>query len=252
LDITLDKKGNLEAAIKITLKEADYQPKVEEKVKKYSKKANIKGFRQGKVPTSIIKKMYGKSIIAEEINHLVSHSLTDYIKDNNLKIIGEPLPDLEKVKNIDWDNQKEFEFEYSIGMVDDFAFDLSKKHKVKFFQISADTASVNETIENLKKQHGKMTNPEISEEGDSLFGALSQPVTDFIKDCLIDTTLVNKKVMKIFEDLKKGDVIKFDIKSIFTDDNTLASTLTIDIEEAKKLKGEFQFIIYGNIIFNKI
>src|SRR3954462_6752993 len=125
MNIILDKASATDGLIKITLSESDYQPKVEEKVKEYSRKMNIKGFRQGKVPSGVIRKMFGKSILVEEINHLLSHKLSDYIKEQNLKIIGDPLPNLEKSKTIDWEAQKDFEFEYQIGMVEDFKYELS-------------------------------------------------------------------------------------------------------------------------------
>jgi trigger factor len=99
LEITLDKKNSTEGLIKIKIIEADYQPKYEEKIREASRKANIKGFRAGKVPAGMIKKMFGKSILVEEINHMLSHKLTDYIKENNLRIIGEPLPNHEKATN---------------------------------------------------------------------------------------------------------------------------------------------------------
>ena len=82
--------------------------------------------------------MFGKSILVEEINHLLSHKLSDYIKENNLKILGEPLPNQEKALTIDWDTQKNFEFEYQIGMVEDFKYDLSSKVKVKSYPIEVD------------------------------------------------------------------------------------------------------------------
>src|SRR6188508_1227997 len=122
LNITLDKQSATDGLIKIQLNATDYQPKVDEKLKDYARKANIKGFRQGKVPTGVIKKMFGKSILVEEINHLLSHKLQDYIKENDLKILGEPLPDQEKARSIDWETQKNFEFDYEIGMVEDFNY----------------------------------------------------------------------------------------------------------------------------------
>src|SRR5690606_42153684 len=94
-------------------------------VRDYSRKANIKGFRQGKVPAGVIRKMFGKSILVDEINHVLSHKLTDYIRENNLKILGEPLPNQDKAPTIDWDVQKDFEFDYQIGMVGDFSYDVS-------------------------------------------------------------------------------------------------------------------------------
>ncbi len=113
MEITLDKKSTTEALIKVNLKQDDYQPKVEQKIKEYSKKADVKGFRKGMVPKSVIQKMYGKSILVDEINHLVYHSLDNYIKDEKLKIIGEPIPNKESATTIDWDTQTEFEFEYT-------------------------------------------------------------------------------------------------------------------------------------------
>jgi len=149
MDITLDKQSTTDGLIKITLTESDYQPKVEEKVKEYSRKANIKGFRAGKVPSGVIKKMFGKSILVEEVNHLISHSVSDYIKDNKLRIIGDPLPNQEKARTIDWDTQKSFEFEFQVGMVEDFQYELSPKVKLKSHSIEVDEAVIQETLELL-------------------------------------------------------------------------------------------------------
>ncbi len=125
MEIILDKSSATEGLIKVTLKEVDYQPKVEEKVKEYSRKAQLKGFRPGKVPRALIKKMYGKSILIDEINELLSKSVLDYIKEKDIKIIGDPLPVAEKASLIDWDNQKEFEFEYMVGLVEPFTVDYT-------------------------------------------------------------------------------------------------------------------------------
>ena len=95
MDIQLEKNSSTEALIKIKLKETDYQSKFKEKLKSYSKQAQIKGFRPGKVPMGLIEKMYGKSIKVEEINNILVESLKDYIKANDIKIIGDPLPNNE-------------------------------------------------------------------------------------------------------------------------------------------------------------
>ncbi len=177
MDITLDKKTSTEALIKVKLKENDYQPNVEEKVKEYAKKANIKGFRPGKVPTSLIKKMYGKSIVAEEINNILSKSLSDYIREQNIQLIGEPLPDQEKASQIDWEGQKDFEFDYDIGMVPDFTYDISNKQKVKSYKIELDKKTEQETLDNIKKQFGTVTNPEQAVEGDAFYGEIKRVVS---------------------------------------------------------------------------
>jgi trigger factor len=191
LDIQLEKNSNTEALIKINLKESDYQPKYQEKLKSYSKQAQIKGFRPGKVPVSLIEKMYGKSIKVEEINNILVESLKEYIKKNDIKIIGDPLPNNDKAEEIDWDNQKEFDFEYNVGLIDEFEYNL--KFKINKYEIKVEDKVLNEAIDELKQRYGKMTNPEVSESGDSIFGSLSQESTEFSKDGLIEIEKVSKE-----------------------------------------------------------
>ena len=241
MDIQLEKNSSTEALIKINLKEADYQPKFKEKLKSYSKQANIKGFRPGKVPMSIIEKMYGKSIMVEEINKILVDSLKDYIKKNDIKIIGDPLPNNEKAKEIDWDSQKDFEFEYNIGLIDDFKYNLD--FKITKYQIKVEKKVMDEAIENLKQQYGKMTNPEISEAGDSIFGTLAQASSEFSKDGLIYIDKVAKKLQKSFIGVKKDDVVKVDIQKLFTEAQDLTEMTALSDEEVKSLAGEFEFTV---------
>jgi len=243
LDITLDKKSSTEASIKVTLKESDYQPNVEEKVKQYAKKANIKGFRPGKVPPGMIKKMYGKSIIVEEVNSILSKSLQDYIRENNIQLIGEPLPDMEKASQIDWDNQKDFEFDYHIGMVDDFKYDLSEKQKVKSYKIELDKKTLNETLDNVKKQFGDSINPEESKAEDAFYGELKQVEGDLSKEGVIQWEDLEKKEHKKFTGVKPGDIIELDIQKAFKDHHTIAHLLDVGHDKAKELKGKFTFVV---------
>ena len=180
MNITLNKQSNTEGTLNITLTESDYLPKVNEKMKEYSRKANIKGFRPGKVPAGVIKKMFGKSIVVEEVNHLISHSVSDYIKNNKLKVLGDPLPNEEKARAIDWDNQKDFEFEFQLGMVEDFKVDLSSKVKVTSHPIEIDQKVIDETFNDIKRRYGKVSYPEVSEAGDNLFGEISAKGSDEI------------------------------------------------------------------------
>jgi len=242
LEITLNKKTNTEGLIKIKLTEGDYQPKVEEKIKDYARKANIKGFRAGKVPSGVVRKMYGKSILVDEINHMLSHKLTDYIKDNNIKILGEPLPNLESASAINWDTQKDFEFEYQIGMVDDFRYDVSSNVKVKSYPIEIDDKTIDETISDLKKRFGKVSYPETSDAEDNLFGELRAAEGDWKKDAaFIPVEKVDKKEQKKFVGVKKEEEVEFDLKKAFTDDSTLATILGVSADEAKAAKGKYIF-----------
>src|SRR5690606_28087805 len=130
LEVTREKEAKY-TKLKISLKESDYQPKVAEKLKEYSIKASIKGFRAGKDPAGLIHKMYGKSILVDEINHMVSHTINDYIKNEKLNVVGDPIPASEN-DHIDWDNQKDFEFQFNLGVVPEFSVDLDKAKETRY------------------------------------------------------------------------------------------------------------------------
>lgn len=241
LDITLDKKDSNIASIKVKLNEADYQSKVDEKIKDYSKKAQIKGFRPGKVPQSLVKKMYGKSILVDEINHIVGHAIQDYIRDNDLRILGEPIPNQQQIESIDWENQADFEFEYSIGLVDDFKVELGKNVKVTQYEIEVNDKVIDETIDNVRTQFGKMTNPEVSEEGDMLFGTLSQEGSEISHDTTIDPTEFTKTNAKKFVGKKKGDIISVNLAKLYKEKAQQAAQIGKTEDEIEGIDMNFNF-----------
>ncbi len=242
LEITLDKITSTEALIKINLKETDYQPKVVEKIKDYSRKANLKGFRPGKVPTTVIQKMYGKAIVAEEINDLLSKNLNEYIKKNDLPILADPAPNMAKAEGIDWESQKDFEFEYNIAMAGDFEL-KSEKISVNRYSIKINDKLVDQTIENLKKQHGEMTNPEVSAEGDVIFGDITHRESGTFNTHALDLEKVGKKERKKFIGLKKDDRVIFEMKRAIKDSHEASHLMGIPENDYKKLKGDFELLV---------
>lgn len=243
MDITLDKKTTTDGLIKIKLSASDYQPKVEEKIKTYARKANIKGFRQGKVPHGVINKMFGKSILVEEVNHLLSHAVSDYIKDNKLRILGDPLPNHEKTNQIDWDIQKDFEFEFQIGLVDDFSYDLSDKVKLKSYTIEVDQKVIDDTLSDLTKRFGDVTHPEKSEATDNLHGQISEEGSETFVGAHIEIGKLDKKVQVNFTGKAKDETIVFDIRKTFGTEEEIGNLLGISASEAKAKKGNYQFKI---------
>ncbi|WP_375581028.1 trigger factor [Marivirga tractuosa] len=239
MDITLNKKDNTNASIKIILNEADYQPNVEQKIKEYRKNANIKGFRPGKVPASYIKKLYGKSILVEEINSMLSKSLTDYIKENDLKILGEPIPNQEDAAKIDWDNQKDFEFEYTLGLVDEFDIKLDDKFKVEKYVIEVTDKVMKETMDNLTKQHGETESVEESKAEDSLEGKLSTDDGEVQEKVVLPIEDAEKKAQKQFVGVKKGDEVKFDIAKTFKSAEAKSRLLGQNETDAEAASGEY-------------
>jgi trigger factor len=241
LEITLDKHSANQASVKIKLNEADYQPKVDAKLKDYAKKANIKGFRPGKAPVSIVKRMYGTSVLVDEINEILSSSLNDYLKQQSFRILGDPLPAMEDFGKIDWNTQKEFEFQYKIGFVDNLNIVLDNSLAATTYSIDLDAKELENTIQNLRSQYGQMTNPEISEENDFLYGDLKADDGSFEKTFSLPLSKVDAKSLKKFLGLKKGDSVAIDPSKAIKED--LASVIGVDEEEIEKLSGKFTFTV---------
>ncbi|MHC2992718.1 trigger factor [Pontibacter sp. HJ8] len=240
MNITLNQTDGSNAQLKVVLEEADYAPKVDQQVKEFSKKAQIKGFRPGKVPAGLVRKMYGKSILVEQINKILQEEISNYIKTNDVKLLGEPLPDLNQ-QAIDWDNQKEFEFNYEVGLLPEINLPLDKS--VEGYTIEVDKATIDEAYENLKRQFGQTTNPETSAEGDFIYGDLKQVDGEFESKTLIPTTRVVAGKEQ-FVGVKAGDTIRFDIRKAFGDDNSaLAHVTGMSKEVAADLNGEFEFVV---------
>jgi trigger factor len=243
LDIQLEKKNPTEASIKITLSEADYQPKVEEKIREYRKKAQIKGFRPGKVPDSLIRKMYGKSILVDEVNQLLSSSLQNYIRESKIHVLGEPLPRREDADSIDWDSKKELDFTFDIGMASDFEVQLDGL-KIERPSVAVDDALMDETIDNLRKQFGQMTNPEgPAQEGDMFYGQLKAEEGEFTHTGILSPQDLTADTQKLFNGLKAGDSVSFDIKEAFANPSAMATATGLAPEEAEKLEGDFTFTV---------
>lgn len=243
MEIVLDKKDTTNASIKIRLNEADYQPKVAEKLKEYTKKATIKGFRPGKVPPALIRKMFGKSIMIEEINQLLTDGVNSYIKENELPIVGDPIPDKEEAEKIDWDNQKDFEFSYAVGLVSDFDYDLQAL-SIQKYEVEVTDEQVEQTISSLQKRYGEYTHPEESAEEDFVVGNLKAVDGDFTKEgVFLSLNRVKPEFQPQFVGKKKGDTITFDLQNTLEKPEQVAYLTGVPKEEAEKLTGDFILII---------
>ncbi|MBC6366544.1 trigger factor [Algoriphagus sp. AK58] len=241
MEITLDKHSANQASIKIKLNEADYQPKVDAKLKDYAKKAVIRGFRPGKAPVGMVKNMYGVSLLVEEINTILGESLNNYLKEQTFKILGEPLPVEKEDNSIDWKTQKEFEFEYKIGFVEGISLSLDNATKGTKYSIKVDEKLINETIENLKSQYGESSNPESSEAGDHIYGDLKSMEGELSKTLSLDTDKVSKKLAAKFIGVRKDTVVEFEAKEVKKDEWSEAFGLSA--EEIESAKGGFTFTV---------
>jgi trigger factor len=252
MNITQEKINDLNAVVKIKIAPADYTEKVDKSIREQAKKANLPGFRKGMVPPAHIKKMYGRSILVEEINNLLSETLNKHLTDNKVEILGQPLPIMDDTKEFKWDNTDEFEFDYEVGLAPVLDLNITTKDKFTEYKVKADEETLASRVKNIRKSYGKMTNPEVSAEDDVIYAELAQLAADgSVFEGGINATgsirldqVVDKKILKSLIGLKKDDVVELDVPKAFDSNETIiAKLLDISEEDAKDLKSKFQVTV---------
>ncbi|MCE7058602.1 trigger factor [Dyadobacter sp. CY343] len=239
MEVLLEKSSPTLASLKVTLNKEDYQPKVDKTIKDYSKKVNLKGFRPGKVPSHVIQRMYGKSILVDEVNNLLSTAVSNYIRENKLQVVGDPVPDRDKAAEVNWDKATEFEFVYELGVASDFEVNLSELPAVKRYTINVDDNELNKTLDSLRERFADSIHPEVSEAGDMIFGELKQDSSEFTTRTAIPTKQVKEEAVAKFIGVKKDDVITFDIQDTFSDESAIAHVTGKKKEDIGTLSGDF-------------
>jgi trigger factor len=172
MTITRENTGDMTATVMIAINQQDYEEKVTKILKDYQHKANIPGFRPGKVPFGMIKKMYGKAVVADEVNKLLSESITQYIQDEKLDILGNPIANLEKNNSFDFDTQKDFEFYFDLGLAPVFELDLASLPATEKYNITIDDTMVDHYITDTRKRFGNPVHPEEAGIDDMLDGEI--------------------------------------------------------------------------------
>jgi len=253
MNISQEKIDNLNAVLKINLNPEDYAPRVDKAIKEHAKKSKIPGFRPGMVPASHIKRMYGKSILVDEINNLLSDTLNKYIEDEKLEVLGQPLPKIEDDrKEYNWDFADNFEFNYEVGLAPEFTIDFSSKDKITEYHIKSDDETLESRIKNIRRSYGKMTNPAVSADDDVLYSDLVQlsPDGSVFEDGISNTTSVrldqvqDEKIKSSLIGLKKDDVVVLDIQKAYNNDAArIAAILKVDEDVAADLKSKFQLTV---------
>jgi len=237
MNISHQNIDEINAKIQVELAPADYNPQIDKAIKDQAKKAKLPGFRPGMVPTGHIRRMYGKSILLDEINRTINDKIAEYISENKLEVLGQPLPvDEDTDAQYNWDYKDTFNFNYEIGIAPNFEIPFSAATEFTQYDIKANEATLAERIKNLRRSYGKMTNPEVSEEGDVLYATLKQEKEDGIeKTSSIRTDIIeDAKIKKSLVGLKKDDSVKIDVKKAFKLAD-LARILGITEEEAENL-----------------
>ena len=252
MNITRENIDDLNAVLKVEIRKPDYEEKVENVLKDYRKKANIKGFRPGMVPIGLVKKMYGKAVQIDEINKIVTENIQKYITDEKLEILGDPIPRLDEQENINFDTQEDFTFSFELGLAPDIDLNLNKKNKVTQYDIIVDEKMKNDYLENYTRRFGELKNAETTEEKDVIKGKLEaidnngNPIPGGLSaesTSLSIDIIKEKKIKKQFVGKGLNDNIDFDLKKAFPNDTEVAGLLRKKKEEVEGLEGNFRFTV---------
>ena len=251
MEITRENTGELTATIKMVISPADHNESVTKILKDYQRKANVPGFRPGHVPFGMIKKLYGGAVFAEEVNKLVSGKLQQYIEDEKLDILGQPLPNTTLTPEFDWKEGQDIEFFFDLGLAPKFDFVLDDKIAVDFHVIKVDDTMIDKYVDDMRERFGNMINPEVAGEKDILFGEFvqldaegnaleagikhaSKVTIDLIADADVKGKLIGSKV---------GDVVVFNPLKATGNALESSSMLGITKAEVEEMESDFSFTI---------
>ena len=252
MNVSHQNTDNLNAVISIEISKADYQDKVDKSLRAYGQKANIPGFRKGKVPFSILTKMFGKSVRVEEINRLVSEALYNYIRDNKLNILGEPMT--AEDMTVDLDAQDDFTFRFDVALAPELNVKVDKSISVPYYTITVDDDMVKRQDESFRARFGKQVSvDESTDEKDLIKGSmvdLSSDGTPLEGGITVESTIVSPNYFKSddekakFAGVKKGDKVVFNpSKSCNASVAELASMLNTDKEKAANVTSDFEMTV---------
>jgi len=260
MNIKQENTDKLNAILHVKVEEADYAERVEKVLRDYRRQARVDGFRPGKVPMGIIKKMYHTPVLVDEVNKLVSESLFDYLKENNVNILGEPLAQKDEGQTIDFEKDKEFEFKFDLGLAPELSLEVSAKDKVSFYKIKVDKKQQDEYKEQLLQRFGEFIAVDKAGKDELIKGTLVKVNKEGVEvenGIRVENVSMSLDMMKdddqkvLFSGAAGGDEVVFDVKKAYPNDTEVASLLRIDKEEVAMLEGTFKCMIDEVMKFEK-
>lgn len=252
MNVSLKNIGAVSGVVKLEIEKADYAEQVEKSLRSFRQKANVPGFRKGMVPMGMVKKMYGKQALMEEINKVVSEKLYNYIVENKLNILGEPLPSETEQKPIDFDTQENFEFCFDVALAPEINVELSKEDKLTVYKVAIDDDAVNKQVESYAANLGSYDSADDVEEKDMVKGTVIELENGAPKEggVVVDGAVLMPLYMKDADEKAKFIGAKKETSVVFNpykayegNESELSSFLKIDKEVAHDMTSDFSFEI---------
>lgn len=260
MNINLENIDKVNGIINITIEKADYEKQVADVLKDYRQKASIPGFRPGKAPAGLIQKRFGTAVLLEEVNKLLSHNLSKYMIDEKLPVLGEPLPNEDKQKAIDWEKDETFEFAFDVALAPEIKVTLDEENAYDYYKITVSDEMIQQQEDMAASQLGQNV-PVVEAKDNSTvrgnFVQLDAEGNEAEEGIAPDGVLLavdrikDEEIKNSFVGCKKDDIIVFDPVKAFENKTEVAHMLNIKPEEAETLEGEFRFTVTEILQFEK-
>jgi len=251
MKISFECADKINGLLTMTIEPADYQEKVEKKLKDYRKRAQVPGFRPGNAPMGLIKKQYGAAVKVDEVNQLMGKALYDYIHENKIQMLGDPMPSKDKQVPQDLNSDGDLTFVFDIAVAPEFKAELTADDHIPFYTIEVSDDLIDRQIEMLRNQNGEMTEAESYAGGnDTINGDLRQLDAEgntLEGGITVDSALVmpsyikDEEQKKIFDGCKPGDILTFNPRKAYQNDSELAGLLKLDKEQVADITSDFSF-----------
>ena len=241
MKIEQNRIDDLNYELTLTVAAEDYAESRKKRLAEFRKKAEIKGFRKGMVPMSLVEKMYGQNALVDAVNDVISEGLNNYIHENNLRVLGEPLPSEEHIQN-EWEAGKEFTFKFDLAINPEVSFELSKEDEVTYYTITVTEAAKKEMRENLLRQYGSLENGEAAKEEDFIIVDFEQGDMK-VEGTYVALRNVAEAARNSFVGVKSGDVLDVNVNEAFENETDRASMLKVNKEELAAMDPMFKMTV---------
>lgn len=243
MNVTQKNAEDLTLIVTLNVGKEDYAPKVKKILGDYRKNADIKGFRKGMAPISMIEKMHGRAALVDSVNGLISDGLNNYINDNKLNIIGEPLPNETEQKPIDWENPDNMEFVFDLALAPTIELNLTSKDKIVYHEVAVTKEEKSKYRSNILKQFGQLGKADTIEEEDFIIADLVQEDNRIEGTYIALRSIEDKKIKKQFVGKKAGDEFVIDVNKAFTNETDRATMLKVKKEELASIEPNYTVVV---------
>src|SRR5574344_3097530 len=235
MNVKQTKIDDLNLKVSINIENADYAEAKKKKLNDYRRNAELKGFRKGMAPMSLIEKIHGQQALAEAINTVVTEQLNKFIDDSKLNVLGEPLPSENADKN-NWDNEQDFTFDLDIALAPKVEFTVNTEDKVPYYVINVTEKAVKDYKANLLKQFGTLQKSDKVKDGDFLVVDFEQGATKIENTYVSLNSITDADAKATFVGHKAGDVMEVDVNKTFTNDADRAALLKVKKEQLAEME----------------